>query len=217
MARISKHSKLRSKRVYKKRKLAPSLKKQVKAIIRGQEETKDFEGGLTSSTTQPANTPISTQILYGIGQGTNDHQRVGDEITPVGFKIRFTVYTNVDSGLAIVILLKSKVQPTLNATSLAYTDIFKNITGNIVLDDTDSEKMSIVKMWRINTRTNFSGQNMRYDRRAYVRFPKTKFKYDGDNSGYGKTWTYHLAYVCADIGTNNVGFSAQYTVFYKDS
>lgn len=192
------------------------LVKKIKATIDRRSETKRFDSSLNSGITTGANNPVSTNLLYALGQGPTDGDRVGDSVRPMTLEIRGSFYTNIESSLGQLLLIKTAIQPSLNLTSLSFSQVFKVITGNSVTDRIDDEQVTLVRRWRFNPKINYSGQNYRSDYIFRYNFPKSKYQFQ-DDSGYGKFWAYHLVWISDTAGSVNHGGAWQYTVKYTDS
>jgi hypothetical protein len=205
---------------YRKRSSKPSRKftSTVKKIIRNTAETKKSFGSLSPLIgLNTANQVTSTQILYKIAQGTGDHQRIGDSIIPTSLRLDIVSYSNVDSTLITVLLIKQKLMPFANTTSLSYEHVFCYGPGNqYVLDHPDPEKCTVLKRWDFKHTAQYAGQSIRKYLNTSKALQKTPFQYDGDNSGYGKKFTYHLIVISTNDWAVNHGIVINYTVNFKD-
>lgn len=202
------------KKTYKKYKKQTFAAK-VKSVVAKTEETKQFSAGLVGVTGAPPS-PTTTQILYGLGQGTSAVQRIGDSIQISGIRITGLINTPAATANAYqmtVMLVKSSIQPVGNILSLGYNAIFRNIANNAYLDHPDSRSCTVV--WKQNYvfESRSDGVSLRRID-AYKSLKGSKYTYIGPGSPYGKNYGYHL---CVFGSDNNLAFNLQYTIYFKDA
>lgn len=82
-------------------------------------------------------------------QGVADNQRVGDQINSTGYKIKMLIGQKGDRPNVTFRYMAFKVPKN---TVLSYDNFFKNITGNILLDEHNQDIVTVLKTgeWRPN-------------------------------------------------------------------
>lgn len=212
----------RSKRakgaIYRKAKRR-NFVKAVKSIALRSMETKSYFYNVSGSLVHQV--PKSYNLNYYIGQGTADNARIGDEIFIRGISVRLAVNDTTSNGTHRyhVYILKSKTDIYL--TSHAYGDIYKNISLDPTTDVIDTEKVTVVSKRVVTIENRISGAALQRSVRMWVNLKNTKFKFQGDNSGYGKFFNYFLVVVPyangGTIGTTGAGSVFGHAqVYFKD-
>lgn len=211
----------------KKRKV--NFTKRVKAIVNRQIETKDFEAGFVPGNLS-ANVPRTDMPLYRIPQGTTDHTRIGDEFNLSGINWRINVRGSIlaDTNLVFA-MVWTKDQPSANGTSLPYTALFKSVTGNISIDQFDTERCKLlvckkVRITPLNTTRDANGAliNNSTNRNFKLWYNAKGRKYRYDENFQGKSGTIHLV-VAADRTSSSTDpisslfVETAFTVYFKDA
>lgn len=189
-------------------------------------ETKDYPYVITGSALLH-NSTTTFNLNYYIGQGTGDANRIGDEIFLKGFKVGLQI--NPSTGYSAisyrVLLIRSK-QAVYN-TSISYSNIFKQSSSSNLVNPVDTEKVTVLKSRTVkyvspvlvNATPTYATRPVTVNMWCNMR--NQKFKYDGDNSGFGKFYNYYLVVmpyaVGGSDGVTNLGTALGHTtVYYKD-
>lgn len=183
------------------RKLAPrkkvttvkAVKKIVKKVLHKKAEVKkyDYNNGQTlinhnNFSAVPLNKVQFVLNNFGVNmptQGDTDVSIDGTEYNVIGMQLfmTFRIFSDRLNTQFRVLILRCSASKTIGA----YTDIFDNITGNIMLDPIDRGKCKvlldkIVKTGSINP-TN-STDEINIHRKFFVKYQKYKVKHEDNNS-----------------------------------
>lgn len=195
--------------------------KAVKQIAMRSLETKDYLYWPLTTTNFVQGVPVSWNIFFNIGQGVSDSSRIGDEIFANRLHARFVYYSaSVSTTTNVqVMLVKSPVQT--NTTSLTYNQIFINKIADPTVDFIDDEQVTVLKRRSYTVQPTISGISVMKNITFTKNFKNMKFKYNGDNSGYGKFANYYLVVVVQNgAGTWNVTAAGtgrmEFKMLYKD-
>ena len=86
--------------------------------------------------------------------GAAQSQRIGDKIQGLGWTVRMLIGQKGDHPNVTFRMVCASVPKgtSLVGTGLPYNNFFENVTGNVLLDDTQKETCRILKsaMWRPN-------------------------------------------------------------------
>lgn len=176
-----------------------------------------------------------TNLVYWIGQGTNDHARIGDKIQLRGIKFRASIVPALPSqgGVASpypfqVRFVCFKKKQNLSSGTIGPdfdTDIKPDTIGGTGLTQIiDTEKCQVVfdKIYNgtVNAQLQLSGAGVTQYPYVYIdhywKINKT-VQFDGDNSGYAKGWNYYFAFFPqwpASTSTHYAEFNT--CTYYKD-
>lgn len=230
-------TKKRSKRYTRRKAKKSSMKRIIKKTILGIAETKKKYLNVLDNT--PNNTWLGTNLVYWIGQGTDDHTRIGDKIQLRGIKFRASIVPALPSqGPAVTpypfqvrfVCFKKKANFSSGLTGPSFsTNIRPDTVGGTGLTEIiDTEKCVVVfdKIYNGTVNTNLASPtgSTSVDAYPYVFINhywkiNKDLQFEGDNSGYAKGWNYYFAFYPSWPGTT-VG-STHYAEFntctyYKD-
>lgn len=228
----------RKRVVTKSRTPTREFTKKVKQILYRSAETKEAMYTDTSSVSLYHNVSnrISGNLMF-TRQGTTDNPggvagttlptnlvRIGDEIQPISLDLylQFRQPSDRPNVTFKVFILKfpgNAVPPTFIP--------FKSITGNVMLDPIDTEKCSIVRIKQFKHMDNYySGagttpKETNFFKFMRLTFPKTKYKYGGDDLSLGHSYNLAMYVACYDtlgtlISDNIASFQWSSVLKFKD-
>lgn len=175
-------------------------------------------------------TRITQNTLFTL-QGITDatpgfSNRLGDEVTPLGIKFYFQFKQYADRPNVTWRIWLVRVPG--GQSMVSSTVPVRAVTGNLMMDPIDTERCKLVKQWTYKMGENYwqgttgTSKEMNFFRSAYVRLPKTTYKYGSDNSGYSNKYNYPI-YVSAydstgSLITDSLGvFNYSHEFFFKDA
>lgn len=209
-------------------------RKDIKKEILKMAETKRFSNALGSYSGQlNANQYYAYNPLYWIGIGTNENQRIGDEIyidsIDIAASVKITrqvivgTAPNPEEGTwvycAFVRANDEFKDGTLgpNATPFAFSDMRYSSSGNYCNPIIDTNQFTVLwsKRMLVNP-TNFAQNDDVRIIRKKIKIGQ-KFKYKTTTSGYGKFSNYYLVFACNSASNNNnMQINPAYVVNFKD-
>nr|QCW23711.1 MAG: capsid protein [Cressdnaviricota sp.] len=194
--------------------------KAVKAIAIKSMETKSYYYNIATTSLLHMSL-VSYNLNYYISQGTSDQTRIGDEVYMRGVSVRLWFTDTVASGTHRYTVMVIRAKADIFATSLAYTDVFKSITADSMTDPIDTEKVTVLGKREIAIENKIASGSLARSVRFWVNMKNSRFKYSGDNAGYGKTYNYFLVVVPyankGTIGTTAAGdVKGHAQIYFKD-
>lgn len=124
-------------------------------------------------------TPSSTGLVIKMNsgvlptQGVGDNQRVGDEIYLSGFKWKFLVGQKADRPN---VTFRYLVMTVPKGSSITYHDWFKNVVGNVLLDEPNRDfvKVHASGIWRPNEAGlgNTGGDEYTFTKQMWIPYKK---------------------------------------------
>lgn len=188
-----------------------------------------------SLTDYPVNTWYGTNLVYWIGQGTDDHTRIGDKIRISGIRMRGTFIPSTQGSVPYcspfqirLVCFKSTADLSNGTTGAEFsTGITPARIGSGGLSALmDTEKIQVVfdKIYNgvANVVSNFTsgvGQFSQFPMITLDHYWKINqnLQFKGDNSGYAKGYNYYISYYVSWPGTAQTHSSQMQTaVYYKD-
>jgi len=202
----------RSKRYTRRKAKKTSIRRIIKKTVLGIAETKkkylnvlnnDFNNGWQG-----------TNLIYWIGQGTDDHTRIGDKIQLRGIKFRASIVPALPSQGAATsaypfqvrfVCFKKKANAHSGTTGPSFSENIKpdTIGGTGLTEIIDTEKCTVVfdKIYNgtTNLHLNNPAANLTVSQYPYVFIDhywkiNKNLQFEGDNSGYAKGWNYYFAF-----------------------
>lgn len=232
MAYVRKSKKVSKPKVVTKARTATrAFAKKVKQVIYRTAETK--ESILTNEPGTQLYHNITNRIAgnlliayQGVGDVqsatlTGNQSRIGDEVQPISLEMFFQFRQPADRPNVTfkVFVLKFKGSSTL-PTFVP----FKQITNNVVLDPVDTEKCSVMMERTYKLPDNYwagttgTSKEANFFRKAYLKLPKTNYRYSGDNSVAGRDYNIGLYVTAYDtmgsLSTDNIA-TFQYNSIFK--
>lgn len=183
----------RVKRRRSSRRSGGGLAKKIRQIAMRNMETKQYFYNTGAPRNLVSDVPLTFNLNYYIGQGTTDSTRIGDEIFLNHFKVRLYFQTQTATSatqMYRVMIIKTRTEA--NLTSLTYGDIFKNASGSFLTDLIDDEKVTVIKSRMIRIVPQVSSTVIAQTVYMTKRMKNVRFRYNGDNAGYGKSHNYYL-------------------------
>lgn len=219
----------------KKAKLSLPMRKAVKSIVRGNIETKQYwtsdrntNGFLIGNITNPFDTsPPGTVVvqapLRNIVQGTQDDQRVGDQINLGTITLTAQITTLSVDTVQVRAIMYRITKPAFTGSTGAepYNNLFKNQTNNAMINEPDREKITVLAHKRFtiqptNGQTGNTTTNYKYTRLTLSHnFKYSKYQYE-DGSAKGKKGEICLA-IFSDTTPLAFMNQNQCRVTYKDA
>jgi len=209
-------------------------RKDIKKEILKLAETKRFSNNVTTWSGQLiANQYHAYNPLYWIGIGTNENQRIGDEIyiesidLAASIKITRQVIVptapNPNEGTWVYCAFVRSNDEYKDGTfgpvtvPFAFSDMRYNSAGNYVNPVIDTNQFTVLwsKRFLVNP-TNFAGMDDERLIRKKIKIGQ-KFKYKTTASGYGKFSNFYIVFACASPSdNNNLQINPAYVVNFKD-
>lgn len=142
-----------------------------------------------------------TDTSYLPAQGTGASQRLGNEIYASGWTVRFQVNLPADRLNTKFRIMVIRVNRGYSLS--LYTQIWDNITGNIMLDPTDPERVKIIKSVyvgykNINPGVPTTGKEITMYRKIWIPFKKNIKFYDDNSQLNNLAYDYHLVAAAYD-------------------
>lgn len=177
------------------------------------------------------NSPTSTHMPT---QGSGDTQRVGDKIIARGFKVHMLFGQKRDRMNVTWRLMVVAQRPGTGA--LTYAGLFKNVSGNGLLDEINTDKVTVLMQKYMKPQDNLGNMSVRvpavgddvldvakeytFTRKFFVPRKKTyKFEDDGGvNHNDKEIYIYLVAYdAFGTLTTDNIAYCQVWSKFkYKD-
>ena len=214
---------------YRKSNTKTDLVKLIKSVSLRQQETKmaiSASGAITllhNVSAQVYQNLAATQ--QGITDGLSTLNRLGDTVTPIGFKLFVQLRSPADRPNVTYKMWIVKSWGTANPATFLPV---KAITGNLLLDPVDTEKCSVVKTFTYKSPSNYwqgslatSKENC-FFKKLWIPLPRTPYVYGGDNGTLGKKFQYTLYCTAYDtVGTlitDNIGsVNVDCCFYFKDA
>lgn len=168
-------------------------------------------------------------ILYWIGQGTSDEQRIGDRIyvKNISFKFNITDDPATTSGSKIFIkvyIMKARDATRVGTGSPAWgpwtpSNIVKSgyVATNAWLD---TERQTFIKKKSLSLPYEQIGNQGRWLQTGMSFNMNKNIQYDGDNAGYIRNGNYYLVMVQQGVGNSpiapNINVQVNCKITYKD-
>lgn len=202
MARLGKAARRR----YRRRKTTKSKTKKasvntlaVKKALLGLVETKY---AMYSNTTTPLANVLESYNLFfhGMAQGTGQHNFIGEKVHWKGITIKYELFNlqsgNVATQPVVLNLWVLSVPKYVTTTSLAYTDVFEDISGQNLASEYYAPGVKIHARKKITLRQNRSGEKImtsgtiKLYRNQEVKYKdwSTNYELDGKRNYYFCIW-----------------------------
>ena len=165
-----------------------------------------------------------TDTAYLPMQGTGDSQRIGNDIYAIGWTLRFQINIPSDrlnTKFRVMVLRVNK-----GYSVSGYTNIFDNITGNIMLDPVDKDRIKVLKTLyvgaeNINPGVPTTGKEITLYRKIFIPFNKTIKFYDDGTQQNNLAYDYYLITCAYDtygsLNSDIVGYIQPWLrLTYKD-
>lgn len=178
---------------YKQQKLSVATVKKIahKEVVKAAETKRvDIGFGRFAAYHNGGTTGINGSPLYFLtdtanlpAQGTGDTQRVGNDIYASGWTVRFQINLPSDRLNTKFRIMILRVNRGYGISS--YTSVWDNITGNIMIDPVDADRVKVIKTLyvgykNINPGVPTAGKEVTMYRKIWIPFKKTiKFYDDG--------------------------------------
>lgn len=213
----------------------------VKSVLMGLAETKRFVGIDTTYNTMNLSNFTGYNLMYWIPNGTNDVQKIGDDVHLMKFRLRstfrtsrptFTVTKEAGDDIHVAVyIIKSNYQNhdglvAPSAAGFAFPDFRHATLGTTVNPGIDFNQVQIVWqkkfVWKSNTAGTIAAVSQP-DNQYFVLnedvFINKPFRYTADASGYERDKNYYLV-----VGHSNpfndanliVQHALAYEVDFKD-
>ena len=179
-----------------------SLAKKIQRVLFRSAETKAVSSTAAIDIAHNSTIYVNYNLLYST-QGVTDNpalttNRIGDTITPIGLRIMMQLETAAirPNTMFFVWILRVPIGYTsVNGyTNLPTSVPLRSLTGNICLDPVDTEKCTVVRKYKFKPPDNFytgsAATSLPYTMciKKYIKLKPKNYVYQGDNSGYGKTY-----------------------------
>jgi len=172
---------------------------------------------------QPANIMhLNDQSVSVPSQGTGDNQRVGDQINISGYKLRMLIGQKADRPN---VTFKWWVTAAPRGSSYSYSAWFRNVTGNALLDQINTDYVKVIKsgVWKPHD-GYMDNASDEYTFTKQIWVPRKKLLKFGPTDGsnfHNDTHELNVIMVAYDafgtLPTDNIAYVASFSdVFYRD-
>lgn len=228
----SSNKRARTRNMYRrKRKFAPyrargRLQRAIKRVVLRTTEVKRKPVAPTKKELYH-NTPLVVTQPLGSGhmptQGDGDAQRIGDAINLSGFRIRAMFGQKFDRPN---VTMKMWIVESNLGDTYTYNTFFRNITGNTLLDDINTDRIKILKSYVFKppvgtTNTTVDSKEYTYVRKFWLPYKrKVKFLSDG-GTDTNLARDMHVIVAAYDaygtLTTDNIGYVQMFVdTYYRD-
>jgi len=226
-ANTSSYRRSQKRKPKRKIKAKTSFAKRVKRVVMKVSETKRAPISWNKvelfhnvfSTTQ--NLHINSAAVMPTGGGLQQGNRIGDQIDTIGWKVRCLLgqkgdRPNVNWRLMVYSIPKGG--------SIAYGDVFKNITANVLLDEPNTDYTQVIYQRNLRPSPDLSGtggDEYTFCHKFFVPHKK-KYKFGpGENVITHNQRDVYFAIICYDafgsVITDNIAYMQVFTELqYKD-
>lgn len=199
----------RRRRRYKKR-VTKTYKRYVKRQLSSAIETKISDVQIAAGTS--VSSTMSFTLLNGLTQGTNQSQRLGNEVTMIGFRIRGQFVVGDATNLVRMLIIMDKQS---NNTTPAVTDIFQfSLDPYSPINEDQRKRFQIVDDRSFDLSTSWqSCKHINF----YKRVPH-KVYYNGTGATISniKKNSLYLCLISDSGAVSHPTFVADIRLYYKD-